>query len=100
MKLDICNICNVCLAVLYLVVVCFSFFVLSILSRAIVGNSFIILLLSYVYRRSINHSLLYLTGPGDGSSSGSGDGSSSGIGSGPREGSRSSLDHPLNVTQV
>ncbi|CAL8396452.1 unnamed protein product [Gadus morhua 'NCC'] len=26
-------------------------------------------------------------------------GSSSGIGSGPREGSRSSLDHPLNVTQ-
>ena len=87
MKLNICNICNVCLALLYLVVVSFSFF-LSILIRAFVRNSFILLLLSYVYTRSIDLSLLYRTG------------SSSGIGSGPREGSRSSLDHPLNVTQV
>ena len=81
---------------------CCPFFIalLSILSRAIVGNSFILVLLSYVYRRCIDLSLLYLTGPGSeaGSGSSSGissisiDGSSDGSSSGVSDGSRSSLD--------
>ena len=93
-ELDICNICNVCrpIAVLYLVVVRFSFFVLSIVSRAIVRNSFILVLLSYVYRRSIDLSLLYLTGSSDGSSTGSSDGSHSAPSDGSSDGSRSSLE--------
>ena len=90
MKLDICNICNVCLALLYLVVVSFSFSFFSFyLNQSIREKQFYsIVTIVRVQRRSIDLSLLYLTGSG------------SGIGSGPREGSRSSLDHPLNVTQV
>ena len=93
-ELDICNICNVCrpIAVLYLVVVCFSFFVLSIVSRAIVRNCFILVLLSCVYSRSIDLSLLYLTGSSDGSSTGSSDGSHSAPSDGSSDGSRSSLE--------
>ena len=83
----------------------FPFFVLFTLSRAIVGNSFILVLLSYVYRRCIDLSLLYLTGPGSEASSGFNSGISSGSidaisdgysidgsSSGVSDGSRYSLD--------